>query len=51
MDGVDAQIILLILAILFSKKFSKRNVFGKMGRIFSSRGERILFAILNNLRG
>ena len=57
MDGVDAQIILLMLAILFLKNFSKRehrwkfDVFGKMGRIFSSGGMSILFAILNNLRG
>ena len=42
---------------LFSTNFSKRehswnfDVFGKMGRIFSSGGERILFSILNNLRG
>ena len=57
MDGVDAQIILLMLANLFSKNFSKReqsckfDVFGKMGENFSSGEERILFSILNNLLG
>ena len=47
MNGVDVQIILVMLAILFSKNFSKReysrkfDVFGKMGRIFSSGGNTI----------
>ena len=45
MDRIDAQIILLMLTILFSKNFSKRehsckfDVFSKMWRIFSSGGE------------
>ena len=55
MYGVDAQIILLMLPILFAKIFQKESIvenlsFGDLKRIFSSGGERILFAILNNLR-
>ena len=48
-DGVDAQIILLMLAILFSKNFSKRehsckcDVFGKWGGFFIWRRDFVLY--------
>ena len=56
MDGVDAQIILLMLAILFSKNFKKENTVENLTCLVKWGGffhleERLLFAILNNLRG